>query len=123
MTYPSLLVLKASAGSGKTYSLVFHYIRLALSVPSNEAHYRHILAITFTNAAAGEMKERVLRTLYELSESTAKPELSADLQQALNIDGPELIRRAGNTFRHMLHNYSMLSISTIDSFNQRILRS
>ena len=60
----SFTVYKSSAGSGKTYTLVKEYIILTLKKPSQ---FKHILAITFTNKAANEMKERVIQYLTELS--------------------------------------------------------
>jgi ATP-dependent exoDNAse (exonuclease V) beta subunit len=125
MSLPQWLVLKASAGSGKTYALVFHYLRLSLSIGSNESYYRHILAITFTNAAAAEMKERVIASLYALTKNVAGKEsqLFLDLCRDLKIDGDELRLRADSTFNHMIHHYGQISIGTIDGFNHRLLRS
>ena len=59
-------ILKASAGSGKTYNLAREYIRLLLIKKDPQA-YRHILAVTFTNKATDEMKRRILKELYILS--------------------------------------------------------
>lgn len=125
MSLPQWLVLKASAGSGKTYALVFHYLRLSLSVGSNESYYRHILAITFTNAAAAEMKERVIASLYALTknETGKESQLFLDLCRDLKIDGDQLRLRAEATFNHMIHHYGQISIGTIDGFNHRLLRS
>ncbi len=119
------LVLKSSAGSGKTYALVRHF--LFLSLKSEEAYaYSHILAITFTNAAAAEMKERVLERLHEFTFPKAlegKNELFNDIRQDLDVSPMILQGRARKTLSHMLHNYSRLSISTIDSFTHRIVRA
>ncbi|MDZ4750858.1 MAG: UvrD-helicase domain-containing protein [Flavobacteriales bacterium] len=125
MSLPQWLVLKASAGSGKTYALVFHYLRLSLSIGSNEAYYRHILAITFTNAAASEMKDRVIKTLFQLANSVLgnEPSIFLELCAALKIDETELRIRAKATFAHMIHHYGHISIGTIDGFNHRLLRS
>lgn len=116
-------VVKASAGSGKTYALVSAYIAMALG-NSRPEYYRHILAITFTNAAAVEMKERVLKLLRKISESDPDTQaLSQTLATQIGIDQIELARRAAGTYRHMLHHYGLLSISTIDSFTHRLVRS
>lgn len=56
-------IYSSSAGSGKTYTLTKEYLKLALKPGGEERYYRHILAITFTNAAANEMKERILSEL------------------------------------------------------------
>ena len=119
------LVLKSSAGSGKTYALVRHF--LFLSLKSEEAYaYSHILAITFTNAAASEMKERVMERLHEftfLKALEGKNELFNDIRKELDISPMILQERARKALSHMLHNYSRLSISTIDSFTHRIVRA
>lgn len=119
------LVLKSSAGSGKTYALVRHF--LFLSLKSEEPYaYSHILAITFTNAAASEMKERVMERLHEFTFPKAlegKIELFNDIRTSLDVSPMVLQERARKTLSHMLHNYSRLSISTIDSFTHRIVRA
>ena len=61
--YPQLLVYKASAGSGKTFTLAIHYIKQLVEDPTA---YRRILAVTFTNKATAEMKTRILEQLYGL---------------------------------------------------------
>ena len=94
-------ILKASAGSGKTYALSHTYIDLLLG--SREPHpYRHILAVTFTNKATGEMKARILRDLAKLAETDP---------------------RAKVLLTDMLHDYGAFSISTIDRFFQQALKA
>ena len=119
-------VLKSSAGSGKTYALVKHYLLLALQTKS-PFYYKQILAITFTNAAAAEMKERVIRRLTEfrdpISLSKGDKALFEEIRIQLDIPAHELHHRADQTLVHMLHNYGLISISTIDSFTHRIVRS
>ncbi|GHT46887.1 hypothetical protein AGMMS49965_24690 [Bacteroidia bacterium] len=69
-----LKVYKASAGSGKTYTLALEYIReliLEAKLRGNNRHFRHILAVTFTKDATGEMKDRILAELYGLAFNTA----------------------------------------------------
>lgn len=123
MSEKNLLVLKSSAGSGKTYALVKHYLLLCLRQESPSA-YSHILAITFTNAAAAEMKERVLARLKEFAQDGGNTTpLFQEIQQSLNISPEELQARAARTLSHMLHHYSRIAISTIDSFTQRIVRA
>lgn len=94
-------ILKASAGSGKTYRLSKTYIGLLLDSPTRDA-YRHILAVTFTNKATAEMKSRILRDLFALSEGN-----------------PE----AKRVLTDILHDYSAFSVSTIDKFFQQTLKS
>jgi len=123
MSEKNLLVLKSSAGSGKTYALVKHYLLLCLNQDSPYA-YSHILAITFTNAAAAEMKERVLARLKEFASDEGKSSpLFLEIQKQLDLSPEELQARAAKTLSHMLHHYSRIAISTIDSFTQRIVRA
>ncbi|MCS6818488.1 MAG: UvrD-helicase domain-containing protein, partial [Chitinophagales bacterium] len=117
-----LRVIKASAGSGKTYTLVKEYLRLALRQP--ESYFKHILAITFTNKAANEMKERVIQKLYDLSVSAdGEKHLRNHLCNELNIKEEELAYRCNVMLNAILHHYGDVSISTIDSFTHQVLRS
>lgn len=116
-----LNIYKASAGSGKTYTLVKEYLRLAFASPRK---YRHILAITFTNKAANEMKSRIIEALEGISTGAPKyNDLAAELSQYHKKPEPALRELANDILRHMLHNYSDISVSTIDSFVHRIVRS
>ena len=94
-------ILKASAGSGKTYRLAKQYLSL-LTSSSREDAYRHVLAVTFTNKATSEMKARILSELYALSKTSS---------------------RAEKLLRSLLHDYSAFSVSTIDRFFQQVLKS
>ena len=69
-TEKPLLILNASAGSGKTYNLVFQYIKILVKTDYSHQDYKHILAMTFTNKAANEMKERVIKALDVMARST-----------------------------------------------------
>lgn len=115
----TLHIYTASAGAGKTYTLAKEYIRLALMRPHN---YRHIQAVTFTNKATEEMKQRIINNLKALSEG-GDPELSRVLCNELNISPSELQYRAQGCLRSMLLDYGSFRVSTIDSFFQEVLRS
>jgi ATP-dependent exoDNAse (exonuclease V) beta subunit len=115
----SFFVYKSSAGSGKTYTLVREYLQLALASPEPD-YFRHILAITFTNKAADEMKDRVLKKLQSISR-TEKDSLFLELKENLKLDDLQLAQRAAKLLSLILHNYSDFSISTIDKFTHRIL--
>jgi len=115
-------IIKASAGSGKTFQLVFHYLSYALRF-ENSGYYKHILAITFTTAAAAEMKHRVLSKLSDIAEGKDKSEMTSKLQEKLGISNDILRKRAAAAYTDMLHHYSQLSILTIDSFTHRLVRS
>jgi ATP-dependent exoDNAse (exonuclease V) beta subunit len=116
-----LRIYKSSAGSGKTFTLVREYLRLALSGDMNK--YKHILAITFTNKAANEMKSRIISALEELAAGTANSAMAKELLPLLNVTSQILQDRAAFLLQDMLHHYSDLSVSTIDSFVHRLVRS
>ncbi len=117
---------KSSAGSGKTHTLVREYLRLVISNPEK---YKNILAITFTNKAANEMKGRILEYLDRLisyDASTAKAlikDLMEQLKAELNLDEAQIRYRAAIVLSLILHNYSNFAVSTIDSFTHRLVRS
>jgi len=116
-------VVRASAGSGKTYSLVKEFLLLALKTKSAD-YYKNILAITFTNAAAAEMKERVILRLKEIAAKVeVNNSLHQELVQTLNISPEELQARSAATYKHILHNYGQLSIQTIDGFTHKLIRA
>lgn len=119
-----LKILKASAGSGKTFSLTLHYITLLLS---NENSYREILAVTFTNKATAEMKERILSVLEGLALGDPDRKI-ADFRKLLleafpAWDAQLIQQKAHRVFRKILHDYSHFTISTIDGFSQKVIRS
>ncbi|MBK6626027.1 MAG: UvrD-helicase domain-containing protein [Flavobacteriales bacterium] len=118
-------VLHSSAGSGKTHALVKRYLVLALR-PDRPTAYRGILALTFTNKAAGEMKERVLHYLRSLTDRTHDDARIADLLDALRgahgLAPDAAAAHAHTVLRHMLHHWSDLSITTIDAFVRRLVR-
>ena len=116
-----LTVYKASAGSGKTFTLATEYIRLIVENPTN---YRNILAVTFTNKATEEMKMRILSQLYGIWKGL--PESDNYLQVIVEKTGyaPKLIReRAGQGLSNLLHNYNYFRVETIDTFFQSVLRN
>jgi ATP-dependent exoDNAse (exonuclease V) beta subunit len=120
------LIYKSSAGSGKTTALIGIFLRLALSQPGPE-YFRRVLAITFTNKATNEMKERLLHEMYKLSKlPDAYPggDFMVDgLLQHTGLDAPAMRKRAGAMFTRMLFDYGELSISTIDHFNHKLIRA
>ncbi|MCL7989355.1 UvrD-helicase domain-containing protein [Sphingobacterium sp. lm-10] len=123
-TVPPLKILKASAGSGKTFSLTIHYLTLLLN---NENSYREILAVTFTNKATAEMKERILSVLQGLAEGNQNPKI-VDFRNILLAQSPEwteaiIQEKAHQVYRRILHDYSHFTVSTIDGFSQKVIRS
>ncbi len=116
-----LIVYKASAGSGKTFTLAVEYIKLLLQ---NPRAYRNILAVTFTNKATTEMKERILSQLYGIAYND--PDSDAYLQQIIKGTGlPEkMIRvKAKESLSYLIHDYSFFRVETIDSFFQSVMRN
>ncbi len=121
----SFNIYNASAGSGKTFTLVKEYLVLLINSSRPDA-YKNILAITFTNKAVEEMKTRIISSLHNFSKSTV-PEDSIDLfnavKQATGLPGKEIQQKSARILKNIIHNYSAFEISTIDGFTQRILRS
>ncbi len=118
-----LTVYRASAGSGKTFRLTVHYIKLLVADPSA---YRRILAVTFTNKATEEMKMRILTQLYGISHRCNDSDTQSYLQRIVEETGlgEETVReRAGIALGYLLHNYSYFRVETIDSFFQSVLRN
>lgn len=118
-------IYSASAGSGKTYTLTKAYLKIILANTSS-ANYREILAITFTNKAVNEMKERILGSLHEFGKiplpEKAKPMFNA-LAKDLNISAEALQLRAKKSLKEILHNYAFFDVSTIDKFTYRLIRT
>ena len=113
-----LTIYKSSAGSGKTYTLAKEYLKLALR---SAAYYQKILAVTFTNRAAEEMKERVLEFLIQISRG--KHELIQVYAEELNKSEEQIIEAAKAGLTHLLHHYGYFNITTIDTFFHRVIRS
>ena len=119
-------IYKASAGSGKTFTIVKEYLTLCLRNENLDKNFREILAVTFTNKAAKEMKAKILRFLsgiIEQSQSNDIGQMRSYLIETLKIDEKKLVDRAKQLYVKMLHNYSDVAVCTIDSFVQRLSRS
>ena len=114
-----LTVYRSSAGSGKTYTLVKEYLKLALK---SGRSFKHILAVTFTNKAAGEMKERIIDYLQKLSLGEMSS-LRKQLHEETGQSEEEIRKKAAGLLSAILHEYSDFAVMTIDSFIHRIIRS
>jgi len=120
----NFVVYKSSAGSGKTFTLVKEFLRLSLYDEKKlTTNYKRILAVTFTNKAATEMKKRVIEALDQLSKNKKESALGNLLCTEIKITKDELQKRAGFVLRQILHHYSDLSIGTIDSFTHKIVKT
>ncbi|MFV0392525.1 MAG: UvrD-helicase domain-containing protein [Paludibacteraceae bacterium] len=118
-----LNIYRASAGSGKTYTLTKNYISLLFGLSLQNRHpHRRILAVTFTNKATDEMKSRILRELHKLSRGI-QSDYRADLTRDYGLTENQVNERAGKILIQILHDYSSFSISTIDKFFQQVVRS
>ena len=116
-----LTVYKASAGSGKTFTLAVEYIKLLVQNPNS---YRNILAVTFTNKATEEMKMRILSQLYGISKGLDDSKSYTDRILALTgLPLKTVQERAGIALNLLLHNYNYFRVETIDSFFQSVLRN
>ena len=116
-----LTVYKASAGSGKTFTLATEYIRLLVENPQS---YRNILAVTFTNKATEEMKMRILSQLYGICKQL--PESNnylKNIQEKTGLEPNVISERAGLSLNNLTHNYNYFRVETIDTFFQSVLRN
>ena len=127
-----LNIYRASAGAGKTHHLTGEFLKFLFRkdyLPESATHetqFNEILAVTFTNKSTAEMKDRIIKELYKLSENPAySPYFEALSTDGIggNIDEDEVKRKAKKFLSDILNNYSEFAISTIDSFFQRIVRN
>ncbi|MBR1712155.1 MAG: UvrD-helicase domain-containing protein [Alloprevotella sp.] len=121
---PKLTVYRASAGSGKTFTLAAEYIALLLrgtQWSEKEHRHRHILAITFTNKATAEMKDRILQCLDRLRQGVQDDFAKAVLLHTPGVEFNELARRAGLALDSIIHDYDRFYVETIDKFFQSLL--
>ena len=114
----SLIVYRASAGSGKTYTLALKYISLALK--SGSKGFTHVLAVTFTNKATGEMKDRILENLYGLSRRLDANFLE-DVKEITKLSEQEIQRKSTEMLCYIMNDFDHFRVETIDSFFQSLL--
>lgn len=134
-----LTIYKASAGSGKTFNLAYEYLKMLLGYKDNAGHYhlythndsggahrhRHILAITFTNAATEEMKSRIVMQLnnLRLPDSATSTPYTAMLCNEFGCSAEQLQTAAEAALHDLLFDYDAFNVSTIDSFFQGVMRT
>ena len=119
------LIYDAAAGSGKTYTLVKEYLGFLLGQQKNN-YYQSLLALTFTNKAVAEMKDRIIENLVAFSEknsATNPSQMMQDIASELHLELPKIQTRAKAILTHILHNYAGFSVETIDKFNHRLIRT
>lgn len=110
-------IYRSSAGSGKTYTLVKEYLKMVLN---DTESFKNVLAVTFTNKAAAEMKSRIIEALTKLTRGEA-----AELKEKLISEGVkgDIETSSALVLKNILHKYSYFSVSTIDSFFHKVIRS
>ena len=117
----ALTVYKASAGSGKTFTLATEYIKLLVLNPTS---YRNILAVTFTNKATEEMKMRILSQLYGIwKQLPDSNNYLLHIMKSTGLSEQTVSQRAGEALHLLLHNYNYFRVETIDTFFQSVLRN
>ena len=123
MRHSNFHIISAAAGSGKTYTLVYYFLKQLLSSKSPHPS-RQMLALTFTNKAVNEMKLRILNCLYDLSKPNPEDvRLQKKLSDALAVDSLELARRAEKNLRKIVLEYGSFDVITLDKFTHRIVRT
>ncbi|MBT8377093.1 MAG: UvrD-helicase domain-containing protein, partial [Bacteroidia bacterium] len=118
-------IYDASAGSGKTFTLTKSYLKIVLSNPSADS-FKHILAITFTNKAVGEMKERIIENLTLFASPnifSQSNDMFTALCTELSLSANDLHLRSKVIIKTILHNYASFNVSTIDAFTHRVIRA
>lgn len=118
---PRLLVYKASAGSGKTFTLAIQFIIQLIQDPHA---YRKILAVTFTNKATTEMKDRILSQLYGIAtKDKGSDNYLQEIVRRTSKTEAEVRQAADEALHYIIHDYSRFRIETIDSFFQSVMRN
>ncbi len=121
----SFTIYNASAGSGKTYTLVKEYLKILFS-SNNSNHFKRVLAITFTNKAVAEMKERIIDMLKIFSDARIlndKHDMFIAISEDLQMQPEVLHNKSKNLLQTIIHNYAAFDISTIDGFTHKLIRT
>lgn len=118
------IIYNASAGSGKTYTLVKDYLRILLSSVQKDA-YKQILAVTFTNKAVAEMKARIIQNLniFAFDEAAEDSPMFQELASDLKLHPAQLQQKAKEVLKSILHNYAFFEVATIDKFTHSVIRT
>ena len=125
MNTPNFFIYDASAGSGKTYTITKAYLSILLKQDSIFA-FQNILAITFTNKAAAEMKHRIIDTLVYFSglqSEKSHDDLLRDVSSDIRLPQEVIQQKSLQILKYLIPNYAGFEVSTIDSFNHRIIRT
>ncbi|MFD1292990.1 UvrD-helicase domain-containing protein [Lutibacter holmesii] len=115
-------IYNASAGSGKTFTLVKEYLKILLA-SNNQYKFQQILAVTFTNKAAGEMKTRVIENLQDFSNEEESNSMLPIICKETSLPKQTIFNRSKTVLSAILQNYSAFNITTIDSFTHKLIRT
>ena len=126
-----LTVYSASAGSGKTFSLVQEYLGLTIAESKNPSAFKHVIAMTFTNKAAWEMKSRIIEALDMLSHFDTLPDalkkkaitIMEKTAENTGLTKQEIKSNSERTLSQILHSYEDFHVMTIDKFSLRLIRT
>ena len=118
------IIYNASAGSGKTYTLVKDYLRILLSTVQKDT-YKQILAVTFTNKAVAEMKARIIENLnaFSFDETAKDSSMFVELAEDLKLHPAQLQQKSKEVLKSILHNYAFFEVATIDKFTHSVIRT
>jgi ATP-dependent exoDNAse (exonuclease V) beta subunit len=119
--FPHFMILKASAGSGKTYALTERFVQFILSEKIHRNSLKNILAVTFSNNAAKEMKERILQRLKAICFDDLKS--MDEMCSVLSPDRERIKNKAAQLIEEILNNYSDFQVKTIDSFMTTVFKA
>lgn len=125
MSNSPFTIYNASAGSGKTYTLAKAYLKILLG-SNNPLEFKHVLAITFTNKAVGEMKERIvtmLKSFSAMEKGDAPNPMLKDICFELSKTEDEIKSKSKTILKNLLHNYGAFEVTTIDAFTHRLIRT
>ena len=110
----SFKIINSSAGSGKTFKLAIEFISKLLVI-EDENHFKSMLALTFTNKASAEMKDRILSYLLDLKEKR-NDVIKQIVLKKTNLDESYIIERSGKILEKILYNYSNFNVITNRQF-------
>ncbi|HSD15496.1 MAG TPA: UvrD-helicase domain-containing protein [Flavobacterium sp.] len=125
MNKAAFTIYDASAGSGKTYTLVKEYLKILMLANTNDA-YKKILAITFTNKAVEEMKLRIVNSLHEFSKDEPNEkavDFMKDVAAETKLSLATIKDKSKAIIKNIIHNYAAFDISTIDKFTHKVIRA
>ncbi|SEH96692.1 ATP-dependent exoDNAse (exonuclease V) beta subunit (contains helicase and exonuclease domains) [Paenimyroides aquimaris] len=126
MEKTAFTIYNASAGAGKTHTLVKEYLKILLGYSNKDDAYRNVLAITFTNKAVNEMKSRIVSCIYAFTLTDIPKKEYQLLEQIItetHFTEAYIREKSKRILKNIIHNYAGFDISTIDKFTHKVIRS